>query len=642
MKKIILILIFLILIPLAIAQENDFNAYNKLDLNFKLESTFEMVETGDEAKIEDIKAYLTFFPQDDNMQKVTSNSYYGNPKPSDITQSTQEVTYIWDNPEIRNYKFGVESTLSMTNSITIVDEKVQFPIETNSLPYINPTEYIDITQEIKSQAQQLAEGEDDLYVVTIKIAEWVESNIKYDLNSLTADVVQKSSWVLKNKEGVCDELTNLFISMMRSLGVPARFVSGMAYTNMGNKWGPHGWAEVYFPGKGWVPFDVTYRQYGWIDPSHVKLKVSEDSGDAAIRYTWKSHNTKIESKEIELTTNLIEKGDTVSPIKFELKPLKNNVGPGSYVPVQVEITNPNNYYFPVLFTVTKATELTERNTKAVVLKPHEKTKIFWITRLPVDTNPNFIYKSTIEVEDNFHTTKSIEVVYASNLEITTLEEAKAMMESSQKVESKAISKKLALDCKGPRYSFVYEPTDINCRVQNKGNTNMGNVKVCYEKDCEVIALGINEQMDINFKLNLERGVHNIDFTASHYGTRSSDIVSVNILDTPNLKIASTSYPEEVDYNQDFNITLSLIVEVPVKDVKIRINNRNVISLPELDISKTAIIMTKGKEFLNTNEIKVEIEFKDANNKVYNLKSGYPIRVTRVPWYVKILNLLDLI
>ena len=119
MKKIILLLILLIAIPIAIAQENDFNAYNKLDLNFKLESTFEMEETGDEAKIEDIKAYLTFFPQDDNLQKVISKNYYGNPEPSDITQSTQEITYIWNDPEIRNYKFGVESTLSITNSISI-------------------------------------------------------------------------------------------------------------------------------------------------------------------------------------------------------------------------------------------------------------------------------------------------------------------------------------------------------------------------------------------------------------------------------------------------------------------------------------------------------------------------------------------
>lgn len=634
--RIQLLIIFLLLIPMVIAQENDFNAYNKLNLRFKLDGTFQMVETGENAELKEIKTYLTFFPQEDNVQKIKSISFYSTPE-SKKDQNSQEAAYIWENPEIREYNFGVEADIETNNVIVIVDEKVPFPIETNSLPYVNPTEFIDITPEIKSQAQQLAEGEDDLYLVTIKIAEWVESNIKYNLNTLTADAVQKSSWVLENKEGVCDELTNLFISMMRSLGVPARFVSGMAYTNLGHKWGPHGWAEVYFPGKGWVQFDVTYRQYGWIDPGHIKLKISEDSGEAAVRYTWKSQKTKLEGKEVNLTTELISKGDPVSPIKFEVKTLKNNVGPGSYVPMQVEITNPNNYYFPVLFTVTKATELTEKNTKAVVLKPREKTRIFWITRVTEDLDPNFIYRSVIEVEDNFHTARSSDIIYSKNLEVITLEEAKAIIDATKKIESKTISRKLILDCKSQLYSFNYETTDVECRVANKGNTNMGNVKVCYEKNCETTTLGIAEEKIINFDINLNKGIRNLEFKANNYGTETSDIVSINVLESPNLKITSISYPEKVDYSQDFNLTLNLVVEAPVKDVKIRINNRNVIDLENLDISKSAVIMTRGKEFLNTNEILVDLEFKDINNKVYNLKSGYPIHINNIPWYIKLLN-----
>ena len=44
-----------------------------------------------------------------------------------------------------------------------------------------------------------------MYSGVFNIAEFVRSNIKYDLNTITAKAVQKSSWVYFNKKGVCDE-----------------------------------------------------------------------------------------------------------------------------------------------------------------------------------------------------------------------------------------------------------------------------------------------------------------------------------------------------------------------------------------------------------------------------------------------------
>src|SRR3989338_2220208 len=108
-----------------------------------------------------------------------------------------------------------------------------------------------------------------MYVASFLLASWVKENVRYDLTTLTAEAVQTSSWVFQERRGVCDELTNLFIAMARSVGIPARFVTGTVYSGLLPGWGNHGWAEVYFQGYGWVPFDVTYGQYGWIDPSHV-------------------------------------------------------------------------------------------------------------------------------------------------------------------------------------------------------------------------------------------------------------------------------------------------------------------------------------------------------------------------------------
>jgi len=167
-----------------------------------------------------------------------------------------------------------------------VTDKVKFPIKEllDELEiYTRPSATVDSdNKEIIRLASVLAEGEDDLYQVAFKLAEWTKNNVKYDLSTLTASVSQKASWVLRNREGVCDELTNLFIAMARSLGIPAKFVSGIAYTNsplFEEEWGPHGWAEIYFPGYGWIPFDVTYGEFGFIDPGHIKSKEALDADE---------------------------------------------------------------------------------------------------------------------------------------------------------------------------------------------------------------------------------------------------------------------------------------------------------------------------------------------------------------------------
>lgn len=63
-------------------------------------------------------------------------------------------------------------------------------------------------------------------------------------------------YVIDQKHGDCGQVSLLYISMMRSLGIPARWESGwMLHPDDINF---HDWAEVYFEGVGWVPVDVSF------------------------------------------------------------------------------------------------------------------------------------------------------------------------------------------------------------------------------------------------------------------------------------------------------------------------------------------------------------------------------------------------
>ena len=66
-------------------------------------------------------------------------------------------------------------------------------------------------------------------------------------------------YVLDEGHGDCGQVSLLYISLMRSLGVPARWESGwMLHPGETNL---HDWAEVYFEGVGWVPVDVSFGRY---------------------------------------------------------------------------------------------------------------------------------------------------------------------------------------------------------------------------------------------------------------------------------------------------------------------------------------------------------------------------------------------
>ena len=81
---------------------------------------------------------------------------------------------------------------------------------------------------------------------------YVAANYEY-LNPNTG--LHPLSQILADGGGDCGNLSTIFISLLRSKGVPARHVVSV-YANGGF----HVWAEFMMAGYGWIPVDVTYHQ----------------------------------------------------------------------------------------------------------------------------------------------------------------------------------------------------------------------------------------------------------------------------------------------------------------------------------------------------------------------------------------------
>lgn len=77
------------------------------------------------------------------------------------------------------------------------------------------------------------------------------------------------------------DMAQLMVAAARSLGAPARYVSGYCLSGFGGatRPTPHGWAEAWVDGLGWVSFDPCFGMSA--DDSYVRVAIGLDALGAA-------------------------------------------------------------------------------------------------------------------------------------------------------------------------------------------------------------------------------------------------------------------------------------------------------------------------------------------------------------------------
>ena len=97
------------------------------------------------------------------------------------------------------------------------------------------------------------------------------------------DVTTSPYQVYCSRTGVCQDFSNLFITVARLLGIPARYVCGYLYTG-GTRSSraasdeTHAWVELYIPNIGWKGFDPTNGVLPQTE--HVRVAVGRNYLDA--------------------------------------------------------------------------------------------------------------------------------------------------------------------------------------------------------------------------------------------------------------------------------------------------------------------------------------------------------------------------
>ncbi len=600
-----------------------------------ISSKIDLIPTGDNPNANFLTAELFIIPMQSELQKASNVQYISIPE-AEIEPSQDKITYTWDKLT-DSVTLGVTADIKSSGEIIQIKDKIQFPIinlDFNYNDYLQATEFIDINENIRNKANELVTGEDDLYEAVFKIADWVNNNVNYNLSTLTAEVVQKSSWVMQHKEGVCDEITNLFISMVRSVGVPARFVSGVAYTNIEDNWGNHGWAEVYFPGYGWIPFDVTYKQYGWIDPSHISLNKNVDSSSPSLTLSGSMHNSKFSDTKLEIKTNLVSKSDIKQElVTTDIELLNDQVGPGSYVPIKINVENLQPYYVPVQFRVTKAPELTEDNIKIILLKPNQKESVFWTVKIPSEIKSNYLYTTVFEVINSFGSIESTKINYAEDYNIISLEQANQVIDSYKIAEQQSSSEEISVNCKPEKsYYYTYEKASLLCTIKNTGNVILGDLDVCLENNCNAIDLYIAESREMKFE-NVDANKE-LEVKISGNSIDYKNKFTIKSLSDPHLRVSNLKYPDLIFYNGIADLEFTLSSEAPVKNLKFTLNGHSFYDLDSFNGKETRKITLKGNSFYSKDKSVLIIDYEDENGYKYTTEKSFLVNMSNLPLHIK--------
>jgi transglutaminase-like putative cysteine protease len=95
--------------------------------------------------------------------------------------------------------------------------------------------------------------------------------------------------ILQHRAGVCQDFAHVMLQILRSLGVPSRYVSGYICPNkngMRGEGATHAWVEAWIPGHGWAGIDPTNNV--WVTNTHVKLAVGRNFSDCSpVKGTFK-------------------------------------------------------------------------------------------------------------------------------------------------------------------------------------------------------------------------------------------------------------------------------------------------------------------------------------------------------------------
>ena len=177
------------------------------------------------------------------------------------------------------------------------------------------TAHTDWDDAIATEARVVADAYGpDLVGVVLGIHRRVRTALRYDRFATEVGMALPDVWA--GRAGVCQDYAHLAVAMCRSLGIPARYVSGYLFSAADDsiedaegdtvQVQTHAWFEAAIPGFGWLALDPTNGRD--VGVRHVTIGAGRDYDDVTPFYGAHSGTAQV---TLEATVD-IRRGDPVT------------------------------------------------------------------------------------------------------------------------------------------------------------------------------------------------------------------------------------------------------------------------------------------------------------------------------------------
>lgn len=615
--------ILLLLILLSLNAAADEYTADSMKISVVTESSFNLTGQGK------ITAVSHLVPENDDRQSLGSVKTF-----PDAQINNNSAIFVWENPTKNHLEHRIESIVRTNYTLKRFHGRV---IEKNGLEnYLRETFFVDFNHPSIKKASGSIKDKDNQYEQAHEYAKWVKENIEYKTTKQT-EGSKSASWTLGNGIGNCDELTYVFMALCRANDIPVRFVSGLAYSGILNNtrtWERHGWAEVYFPEKGWLPYDVTFGEFGYLDAAHVKLRVQPCVNESNVIYKWDSENISIESLGTKTKTNILSIGQKVDGLlTLDSGMLKEHACIGSYDAMEVTVNNSNDFYVPASIGLRMPDEVKSlEEEKYILLQPRSSRKLYFIVQTQ-DLQKGYTYSFQLRAKTNRGESTNSSFKSSGGMPCYTLDDIRAAIE-------KAKSSQILLNCTGIDYCLLSEKVKVNCTLFNKINIS-AQTPVCIEDKCiqKNIKPGQN-YFQLSYRTK-KPGEKRLKITAMNI----TDYVSVDVLEKPEIKIFNVTAPEAIEYDQDFEIGFFLVKEnvVPVKNCHVNIKGGGVHHEWHPDFKREKRFQLKVDKNLLTsseNDFQIIAEYEDSLGRVHEKRHDFKINVENVSAWHRLIMLAN--
>jgi transglutaminase-like putative cysteine protease len=154
------------------------------------------------------------------------------------------------------------------------------------LEYLSPTSHTAWDGEVSDTAERIrAASGDDVVGIVLALHRFVHTSLTYTpgITYIGVDVNK----VLAEARGVCQDYAHLAVALCRSIGIPARYVSGYFFAKSEATGADadgdevdvqtHAWFEAAIPGWGWLALDPTNAQQ--VGQRHITIGQGRDYDD---------------------------------------------------------------------------------------------------------------------------------------------------------------------------------------------------------------------------------------------------------------------------------------------------------------------------------------------------------------------------